>query len=253
MPPAELPKIVTREGSPAEGRDVALHPLEGGHHVEESVVGPGLARRRGLEQGVGEEAEGAEAVVEGDEHHAVASEGEAVARRSSEPVPERKPPPWIHTMTGRPGPPGTLSGVQTFRVRQSSVMGTGRLGLWAGGPEVDGVPHALPPRRGLRGTPPQRPHRWRRVGDAAEHANPRLSRAPHDAALGLDGHRERRRGRIALRQEDDSIARSTPTSRRRRGARRAVTWPSCRMPPFIAARPLPRAGGEIVLARLRRG
>ena len=37
------------------------------------------------------------------------------------PVPKRKAPPWIHTITGRL--PSSHAGVQTLSVRQSSSIG----------------------------------------------------------------------------------------------------------------------------------
>src|SRR5215510_1418530 len=44
----------------------------------------------------------------------------APSRIASEPVPYEKPPPWSHTITGRPRP-APRAGVHTFRTRQSSA------------------------------------------------------------------------------------------------------------------------------------
>ena len=59
-PPADSPNTVTRSGSPPKLGDVVLHPLEGGDLVEQADVGAGA---RVVDD---HEAEGAEAVVEGD-------------------------------------------------------------------------------------------------------------------------------------------------------------------------------------------
>ncbi|MBP1635329.1 MAG: hypothetical protein H6Q10_1903 [Acidobacteria bacterium] len=45
--------------------------------------------------------------------------------RGSEPPPAANPPPWIHTMTGRRSP--ALAGVQTFRLRQSSLLASNEM------------------------------------------------------------------------------------------------------------------------------
>ncbi len=86
-------------GVTAERGDVVAHPLERGDLVEQPAVARAGELR--IEVAEVEEAERAEAVVEGDEHDAVA--GRTTCRRSSgdEPEPISNPPPWIHTMTGR--------------------------------------------------------------------------------------------------------------------------------------------------------
>jgi hypothetical protein len=43
------------------------------------------------------------------------------------PLPWENPPPWIQTMTGN-APPDRLSGVDTFSVRQSSLVSSGLTG-----------------------------------------------------------------------------------------------------------------------------
>ena len=63
----------------AEGRDVALHPLQRRDLVHQAVVADRLARPGGLGQRrVGEVAERAQPVVDGHHHHAVAGEVLAV-------------------------------------------------------------------------------------------------------------------------------------------------------------------------------
>src|SRR4029077_10153796 len=46
-------------------------------------------------------------------------------------LPVTKPPPWIHTITGRLSAPRPRAGVQTLRVRQFSLVG---LRTWGLGP-----------------------------------------------------------------------------------------------------------------------
>src|ERR1700750_1867576 len=44
-------------------------------------------------------------------------------------LPVTKPPPWIHTITGRLSAPRPRAGVQTLRVRQFSLVGLPTCGL----------------------------------------------------------------------------------------------------------------------------
>ena len=119
MPPALSPKTVTLVGIAAEGRDIGLHPLQRGEVVHHAVVGERLARLLGGQRRVGEEAEAAQAVVDGDQHHAALGEVGAVVD-GVVPEPPVKAPPWIQTITGSLAPGLKLAGVQTLRCRQSS-------------------------------------------------------------------------------------------------------------------------------------
>src|SRR6516165_1303481 len=94
------------------------------------------------------------------------------------PSPPMKPPPWIHTMTGRPPRP-TTGGVYTFRYRQSSdvlvvITPVAMLPVWA---------HAGPGQVAAFLTPVHRAagrgarHRRAPTGGAA-YGMPKNSRAP---------------------------------------------------------------------------
>ena len=78
--PADSPKMVTAVGVAAERRDVVAYPLERGDLVEQADVA--RAGPTGVDLAQLEEAEGAQAVVHGDEHDAVLRErGPVVQRR----------------------------------------------------------------------------------------------------------------------------------------------------------------------------
>jgi hypothetical protein len=74
-----LPPVLVRlpDGVAAEGRDVPLHPLEGGDLVQQTVVAGGVVRGLIRQFGMDEEAEDVGAVVDGDRDHALA--GHALA------------------------------------------------------------------------------------------------------------------------------------------------------------------------------
>ena len=172
-------------GIASERRGVVPHPERGRSAL---ILEPVHARRgvRGVlrgERAVRELAQRAEAVKLSVTMTApVASESDRPSYDASAPLPNMKPPPWIHTITGA-GAAGLAAGVHTLTVRQSSLVpaigaveSAGICGQNA--PFLVGVARRLPRRAGgLRRLPAQRPHRRRGVGDAEVGA--RLADSPH--------------------------------------------------------------------------
>ena len=150
-----------------ERRDVPLHPAEGGDLVQQAVVArrpvPGL----GAQQRVGEIAERAEAVVDGDQHHAALRQprpvvGDVGAVADGQPAavdpnqhggavvrPRRRPDVQVEAV---------LVHAVDARVVERPHRGGQRV-LHARRRRLGCVAHALPRRRGLRGTPPEVAHR----------------------------------------------------------------------------------------------
>ena len=65
----------------AEGRDIGLDPVQGGQVVHHPVVGQRAGGLFGVERRVGEEAQGAQAIVDRDQHHAALGEVGSVIDR----------------------------------------------------------------------------------------------------------------------------------------------------------------------------
>ena len=70
MPPADSPKIVTLSGSPPNAAMLLLDPLQARDLVHQAVVAGDVMRGFRAQLGVGEEAEGADAIRDADEHDA---------------------------------------------------------------------------------------------------------------------------------------------------------------------------------------
>ena len=122
VPPADSPNSVTLVASPPNARDLVAHPPQRRDQVENApvaahafVVG---------EVGMREETERAEPVVDRDDDDIAARREDLTRDSMCAPDPWRKPPPWIHTITGRSlAPPGARSGAHTLSDRQSSDCG----------------------------------------------------------------------------------------------------------------------------------
>ncbi len=218
-----------------------------------------------------QEAEGADAVVEGDDDHALLGQGVAVADRhvaaafvvgaAIDPEHHRK----LLAGLGRRGPDVQVEAVLRHlrRIRQvdRQVHAQGpRLGgrLDAGVAPLGAVAHAAPVGGGLGIAPAQRTHRRGGEGDAAEHghAGRGAGRAGHQAVDGLDrlvegglgrggGERRARQGqgqrRGAGHQLHSHLLLSTLAPA---GSANAMYWfgPGLGMPKPLVNRPLPPTG-----------
>lgn len=127
----------------------------------------------GAEFGGGEETEGAQAVVEGDDDETFAGEGLAVvagARAGADAEAAAVDPDQDRAALlggGCTGPDVEVQAVLAHREVDAGDLAVG--GLRAHRAEGPGRAHAGPGRRGLGRAPARLPHRGRRVGDAAEH------------------------------------------------------------------------------------
>ena len=182
---------------PAERRDVALHPLQCRHLIEQAVIAGRVMRRARGQLGVGEEAENAEPIIHRhDDDPASCKRGAVVALLRSvaghEPAaidihqdrqfaapravePGRSPDIQIETVLARRG-------------RAEHHVGEERL-LHAARPELGGVADARPAGDRLRLAPPQIACRWRCKRNAPEDPQrrwPGLCHALELAALDRD-------------------------------------------------------------------
>ena len=150
MPPADSPKIVTLPGSPPKAAMLSRTHSQRGDLVEDAVGA--RAGEGGVEMAEVQEAEGAEPVVDRD-HHDVAGAAEVGAvvpgRRARA---AEKPPPWIHTITGR----AASSSAGRVHVEDQAVLVADRCS-WA--PSIassgDGFWGAMGPNRWRRARRPR--------------------------------------------------------------------------------------------------
>ena len=183
-PPADSPNTVTLRGLPPNAADVALHPAQRGLLVHQPVVAGRPARPAG-QRAVGQEAERAEPVVDGDHDHAVLDQGGrvvvvALAGHQGATVDPH------HDRPVAPGGARRGVDVQVQAVLGGAGHAEGRGRLRAVRREAGRGAHARPPRGRLRRLPAQVPDRRRRVRDAEELAGPRGRGAAQQPAGG--GH-----------------------------------------------------------------
>ncbi len=176
-------------GIAAEGRDVGLHPRQRRHLVEQAEVA-GAGEALAVQIGQVEVAEGAEAVVDRDEHAAVAAKASPWYQGTA-PVPLVNAPPWMNTSTGQRAVPSVVRrpDVQRQAVLAHRPVGQPERRLQQAGslrrlrPELEGVAHRGPRRRRLRGGVAIR----RGIRNALEHARAIVApRPPHRAGGGDD-------------------------------------------------------------------
>ena len=162
----------------AELGDVLLDPLQALDHVQDTVVAGHAVRAFGRQLGMGQEAEDAEAVVDGHEHHAVVGElltvelglgapAFAVAAAMN-PVRDRE---FLAGLAGGRRPDVQVQAVFTA-LRFLAIAPFGEIaagivdGLVAGMAEAVGLHHAVPRNDGLRFLPAEVANRRRGVRDA---------------------------------------------------------------------------------------
>ncbi len=160
----------------AEVRDVVAHPAQDGDAVEQSVVSRGPVCRLGAQLGGGQKAEGAQAVVEGDDDEAVTGQVLAVVAgvrpgtfAESAPVdPDEDRAPLRAVVRTCPDVQ-----VQAVLAQGHVDAGRGRLGrcLWAHGTETVRLPGPLPAHGRPRGPEAQAADGRGGVGDASEDAD----------------------------------------------------------------------------------
>ena len=193
-------------GVAAEGRDVALHPLQRHDGVEHAVVAGDLRLRFRRELGVREEAERAEAVVQRDDDGAFAREavarvarlGARAAGEAAAVQPDHDGPAVVRRVGRRPDV--QIEAVLARRRRGRAFGPPGRA-LRAARRVLGGRADAGPLRDGLRCAPTIRADGWRRVRysfedpDLGARARGAGQRAGVDRHLGRNGGRDARRGR----------------------------------------------------------
>ena len=176
-------------GVTAEGRDVPPDPLQRGDAIEQPVVPGSVPRGLRAQPGMREEAECAQAVVDGHHHEAATGElgavvhghraGSSGQRAAVQPHEHRA----LRAARSLRGPEVEVEAVLARPLLRDELRRPGRRGPWhllAARSDAVGPAHAAPGRRRLRRLPPERPDR-----------RPRVGHPPED-----DGRRARRSGRL---------------------------------------------------------
>ena len=164
-------------GVATEGGDVLLHPAQRSDLVEEGVVAAEVEWRLGAERRMRQEAEGAEAIIERDQHDAGACEsGAVVDRRPAGSVGQRStvnPDHHRAAVTRRGGRRPDVEGQAVFtrRLEGAAVRSGHRIGLRADRTELGSIARDRPTRDRLRWTPAQLADRRRGEGNAAKDAD----------------------------------------------------------------------------------
>ena len=166
-------------GVAAEGGDVLLHPLERRDLIEEAVVAHESVGRLSRQGGVGQEAQRAQPVVDGDYHHTLLRQlGPVVDGHGARPRLEAAAmDPEHHGQGGRSiilslhrrrGRPHVQIEAILAGLTYGQIEGLSLRWLRAGRAESDAGALVGPRRHGLRRLPAQVAHRRGRVGDALE-------------------------------------------------------------------------------------
>ena len=184
-------------GVAPERRDVVAHPLEGRDVVEDAVVARRLLGRLGGQGGMGEEAEGPQAVVGGHHDHAllrhraaVEDPGAASARAVAAAVEPHHHRPALAHPRRRPQVQGqAVLAARQLAPRIGRVVGVA--GLPARGPELGGRPRPVPRLHRRGRAPAQVADRRLREGHAPEHrdAGLRVGPRPFELTRGRQHHR----------------------------------------------------------------
>jgi hypothetical protein len=173
-------------GIAAEAGDVALDPAQRGLLVHQAVVARRAARLGG-EGRVGQEAERAQPVVDGDDDHALAHQRRrvivvALAGHQRPAVNPHHDGPGAEAVLGA----GRREDVQVQAVLRGAGDAERRGRLRAVRRELGRVPYPVPAGGRLRRAPAQRADRRSRVGDAEELIRAAGGRAAKHAARGGD-------------------------------------------------------------------
>ena len=192
-----LPEHRDLGGVAAEGRHVALDPAQGRRHVEQAVVARAAARL-GAQFRMCHEAEGPEAVVDRDQHHAllreIAAHEDRVGRGALLEGAAMDPDHDRQCLVGRcrRGPQVQAEAVLAHRLdarefRVDRIGGAAR--LHALRCETVGPAHAVPGQHRCRRPPAQRAHRRRREGHAqvGAHAGGGVAHAGQQPAVDAHG------------------------------------------------------------------
>ncbi len=179
-PPADSPKIVTLVGSPPKSGDVGLDPLQRGLLVHQAVVARCAAALAG-ERRMRQEAEGAEAIVDRHDHHALSDErpGVVVIALAGE---QRAAVDPHHDRVRADDFRRVDVEVETVFRAAGDAERARRLGAMRR--ERARIARHIPGGRRLRRLPAQRSHRRRCVGDAAVRKHRVRPNAADDSLVG---------------------------------------------------------------------
>ena len=207
-------------GVTTEGRDVPPDPLQRGDAIEQPVVPGDVPRGLRAQPGMREEAECAQAVVDGHHHEAATGElgavvhghraGSSGQRAAVQPHEHRA----LRAAWSLRGPEVEVEAVLTRPLLRDELRRPGRRGPWhllAARSDAVGPAHTAPGRRRLRRLPPERPDRRPRIGHPPEDED--AGHAARDAfdPPALDVHRARlRQGRRRHHQRQSREAGRRP-------------------------------------------